>query len=272
MPSSGSPRARGRPYLVTSVGHALRLLAALQDHPSLAVRETAKLLDVAPSTAHRLLTTMQATGFVVQDPTTRRYGAGPALVAVALASLQRIDVGRVARPYLTALAAETRETVSLAVPEGATVRFIDSVEGPDVVRVRSRIGLAVPAHTSAAGKALLAGLGRDELFRLYPTARLQRRTPRSIGSRALLLKELEDVRELGYATSLEEGMPGLASVAVGIKDLRGRVIAALAVAVPAERLDVSRTERIALAARGRAKRIESELGSALGAPRRAEGT
>ena len=272
MPSSGSPRARGRPYLVTSVDHALRLLAAFQDHPSLAVRETAELLGVAPSTAHRLLTTMQASGFAVQDPTTRRYGAGPALVAVALASLQRIDVGRVARPHLTALAAETRETVSLAVPEGATIRFIDSVEGPDVVRVRSRIGLAVPAHTSAAGKALLAGLGREELFRLYPTARLQRRTPRSIGSRALLLKELEDVRKLGYATSIEEGMPGIASVAVGIRDLRGRLIAALAVVVPAERLDASRTERIALAARGRAKRIEAELGSALDAPRRAEGT
>jgi DNA-binding IclR family transcriptional regulator len=270
--SSGTPQTRGRPYLVTSVDHALRLLAAFQDHPSFAVRESAELLGVAPSTAHRLLTTMQATGFVIQDPATRRYRAGPALVAVALASLQRIDVGRVARPHLAALAAETRETVSLAVAEGATVRFIDSVEGPDVVRVRSRIGLAVPAHTSAAGKALLAGLGRDELLRLYPATRLQRRTPRSIGSRALLLKELEDVRRLGYATSLEEGTPGLASVAVGIGDLRGRVIAALAVVVPSERLDACRTERIALAARRRAKRIEAELGSSRDAPIRAEGT
>lgn len=270
MSSRGRPQASGRTYLVTSVDHALQLLAAFQDHPSLAVRESAELLGVAPSTAHRLLTTMQATGFVVQDPATRRYGAGPALVAVALASLQRIDVGRVARPHLAALAAETRETVSLAVSEGATVRFIDSVEGPDVVRVRSRIGLAVPAHTSAAGKALLAGLGRDELLRLYPTTRLQRRTPRSIGSRTLLLKELEDVRRLGYATSLEESMPGLASVAVGIGDVRGRVIAALAVLVPAERLDPHRTERLVLATRGRAKRIEAELGSAHDVPHRGD--
>lgn len=259
MSSTGRSQPSGRTYLVSSVDHALTLLAAFRDHPSLAVRESAELLGVAPSTAHRLLTTMQASGFVVQDPATRRYSAGPALVAVALASLQRIDVGRVARPHLTALAAEARETVSLAVPEGATIRFIDSVEGPEVVRVRSRTGVTVPAHSSAAGKVLLAGLGRDELLRLYPANRLQRRTARTIASRTLLLNELEEVRRLGYATSLEEDAPGLAGVAVGIGDARGRVIAALSVAVPSERLDPRRTERIVLATRRRAKRIEAEL-------------
>lgn len=260
MSSRGREQGPRRTYLVASVDHALTLLAAFQDHPSLAVRESAELLGVAPSTAHRLLTTMQASGFVVQDPGTRRYRAGPALVAVALASLQRIDVGRVARPHLAALAAETRETVSLAVSEGATIRFIDSVEGTEVVRVSARTGVVVPAHTSAAGKVLLAGLGRDELIRLYPATRLQRHTPRTIGSRTLLLKELEEVGAAGYATSSEESAPGLAAVAVGVADGRGRVIAALTVSVPAERLDARRTERIVLATRRRARRIEVELG------------
>lgn len=261
MSSRGRPQASGRTYVVASVDHALTLLAALRDAPSLAVRESAELLGVAPSTAHRLLTTMQASGFVVQDPATRRYSAGPALVAVALASLQRIDVGRVARPHLVALAAELRETVSLGVAEGTTIRFIDSVEGTEVVRVSSRTGVTVPAHSSAAGKVLLAALGRDELLRLYPVTRLQRRTRRTIASRTLLLKELEQVRRLGYATSLEESSEGLASVAVGVGDVRGRVIAALTVSVPAERLEARRTERIVLAARRRAGRIEAELGS-----------
>lgn len=261
LPRSRRPDAPGRTSVVTSVDHALTLLAALADHPSLAVRESAALLGVAPSTAHRLLTTMQRSGFVVQDPATRRYGAGPALVAVALASLQRIDVGRVARPHLAALAAETRETVSLAVAEGTTVRFIDSVEGTEVVRVSSRTGVSVPAHSSAAGKAILAGLGRDELLRLYPATRLQRRTQQTIGSRTQLMRELEEVRRLGYATSLEESEPGLASVAVGVGDVRGRVIAAVSISVPAERLDPRRTERIVVAARRRAARIEAELAS-----------
>lgn len=256
-PSAG-PR---RTSLVSSVDHALTLLASLRDHPSLAVRESAELLGVAPSTAHRLLATMQANGFVVQDPTTRRYGAGPALLNVALASLRRIDVGRVARPHLSALAVETRETVSLAVAEGTTVRFIDSVEGSETVRVSARTGVVVPAHSTAAGKVFLAGLGKEELLRLYPSARLQRRTPRTVVTRSKLLKELEQVRRAGYATSYAESSLGLGAVAVGIRDVRGRTIAALAVSLPVERLDERRAERIAVAVQRRARRVEEELGA-----------
>lgn len=261
MPNGrGRAPSAGRSYLVGSVEHALTLLGAFRDHPSLAVREGAQLLGVAPSTAHRLLTTMQASGFVVQNPSTRRYSAGPELLAVALAALQRIDVARVARPHLTALAAETRETVSLAVAEGTTIRVVDSVEGPEIVRVSSRMGEVTPAHSTAAGKVLLAGLSRDELFRLYPSARLARHTARSITSRAALVKELEQVRRNGFATSFEENDSGLSAVAVPVRDARGHVIAALATAVPAERLDPRRVGRIAHAAVRRAQRIEVELG------------
>jgi IclR family transcriptional regulator, acetate operon repressor len=263
VPSSGRrPTLPGRSYLVGSVEHALKLLTALSDHPSLAVKQSAELLGVAPSTAHRLLTTLQASGFVVQDPGTRRYGAGPALLAVALASLQRIDVGRVARPHLSALAAETRETASLAVAEGTTIRFIDSVEGSEVVRVSSRTGEVAPAHLTAAGKVLLAAMSRDELLRLFPTTRLPRRTAHSITSRTALMKELEEVRRTGYATSYEESATGLGAVAVAIRDVRGRTIASLAVSLPVERLDSRRAERIASSARRRARRIEEELGPA----------
>jgi IclR family transcriptional regulator, acetate operon repressor len=265
LPSSrGTSSSPGRTYTVSSVEHALALLAAFEDHPSLAVRESAELLGVAPSTAHRLLTTMQARGFVAQDPDSRRYGPGPALVSVALASLHRMDVGRAARPHLSALAAETRETVSLAVAQGATIRFIDSVEGPEVVRVSSRSGEVVPAHLAAAGKVLLAALTREELLRIYPSSRLPRRTARSVGLRSALISELEEVRRMGYGTSFEESAPGLGAVAVGIRDLRGRVMAALTVSVPTERLDPRRAERLAAAIRRRANRIEVELGATNG--------
>lgn len=271
MPDSGGPPAPSRRHLVGAVDHALALLTALQDNPSLAVREGAALLGVAPSTAHRLLVTMQEKGFVVQDASTRRYGPGPALLAVALASLQRVDVGRVARPHLSVLAAETRETASLAVPEGPNVRFIDSVEGPEVVRVTSRAGVTVPAYASAAGKVLLAAASREEILRLYPSTRLPRRAPRSITTRAALFRELDRVRRAGFASSHEENAPGLAAVAVGIRDVRGRTIAALSVSVPAERLDDVRVARLGAAARRRASRIEAELGGEHGGHAAPEG-
>lgn len=264
MSDHHQPAGSSRTRIVGAVDHALALLVALQDHPSLAVRESAALLGVAPSTAHRLLVTMQQKGFVVQDPESRRYGPGPALLAIALASLQRVDVGRVVRPHLSALAAETRETASLVVPEGANVRFIDSVEGPEVVRVTSRAGVSIPAYASAAGKVLLASATREEVFRLYPSSRLPRRAPRTITSRAALLKELDRVRRTGYASSNEEGASGLAGVAVGIRDVRGRTIAALTVSVPAERLDDARVARLGAAARRRADRVEAEISAAHG--------
>lgn len=249
-----------RRSLVGSVDSALHLLSAFRDHPSLAVKESAELLGVAPSTAHRLLSTLQANGFVTQDPVTRRYGPGPALLGVALASLRRVDVRRVARPHLAALSVETRETVNLAVPEGATVRIIDSVEGSEVVRVSARTGEVVPAHLSAAGKVLLAGLRDDEVLRLVPDAQLLGGGG-APGSRQELLAELADVRRQGYATSYEESARGLAAVGVGVRDARGRMLAAISVSVPAERLQPERVEVIAAAVRHRAARIEEELGT-----------
>ena len=246
-------------YTVSSVGNALTLLGALRDHPSLAVKEGAELLGVAPSTAHRLLSTLQAHGFVVQDPANRRYGPGPALLAVALASLRRVDVRRVGRPHLVALAAETRETVSLAVAEGARVRFIDSVEGPELIRVASRTGEVLPAHLSSVGKIMLSGLSEAEVVRLYPGPQLAGLTDQSVTSRPDLLAELDAVRRAGFATSFEESAVGLSAVAVPVTDRSGHVLAAIGVSVPASRLDQDRIDGLVRAARSRATRIEEEL-------------
>jgi len=258
-PASGGPTTPGRTYAVSSVDNALTLLGALRDHASLAVKEGAELLGVAPSTAHRLLSTLQSHGFVTQDPSSRRYGAGPALLAVALASLRRVDVRRIGRPHLVALAAETRETVSLAVAEGISVRFIDSVEGPELIRVGSRTGEVLPAHVSSVGKIMLSSLTDAELLRLYPTPQLAGLTERSITSRPTLLEELATVRATGFATSFEESAVGLSAVAVPVADRSGHVLAAIGVSVPASRLDGGRIDGIVRAALGRAARIEEEL-------------
>ncbi len=257
--ASAAPRGRIRPYAVSSVDNALTLLAALRDRPSLAVKEGAELLGVAPSTAHRLLTTLQARGFVAQDPSTRRYGAGPRLLEVALSSLARVDVRRVARPHLAALAAEVRETASLVLAEGDRVRFIDSVEGPEVVRVADRTGDVKPAHLTSGGKVLLAALSEELLLRMYPLEVLPSPADGSTLRRSALLAELARVRADGYATSFEQSSPGLSAVAVPVTDPHGNVLAAVGVSVPAARLDDRRVAEIADAARRRARRIEEEL-------------
>lgn len=248
-----------RSYTLGSVDNALKLILALRTHRSLGVKEAAELLDVVPSTAHRLLTTLQAHGFVAQDGASRRYVAGPALVEVALASLEHLDVRRVAHPHLVGLAAEVRETASLVVLEGTRVRFLDSVEGPELVRVADRTGEVLAAHRSSVGQAILAGLPERELLRLYPDENLPEEADGTPASRRSLLEELVRVRRQGYASVFGQSPSGLSAVAVPVDDGEGRVLAAIGVSVPASRLDRDRVQRIASAARIRARRIGEEL-------------
>lgn len=260
VPGSGAaPEGRLRPSTISSVDNALTLLAELRGRPSLSVTEGAQLLGVAPSTAHRLLTTLLAHDFVVQEPSTRRYRTGPRLLEIALSSLGTVDMRQVAWAHLVALAAEVRETASLLVLEGDQVRFLDSAEGPELVRVANRTGDVLPAHLTSAGKVMLASMPEPELLQAYPDARIPAMSGELGMSREELFDELEQVRRDGYATSFERSSAGLSAVAVPITDLSGNPMAAIAVSVPASRLDERRVREIAGVARRHTRRIEEEL-------------
>ena len=122
-------------------------------------------------------------GFVTPGPRTATYRAGPALLDVGLAAVRQLDVRGVCRPLLESLAAETGETVHCGVLDGATIRYVDAVESTRVLRVAGRTGMVLPAHCSAAGKALLARLDPEQLRTALPRATGWRPlTARSIGT------------------------------------------------------------------------------------------
>lgn len=221
----------------TSVDNALRLLQLVGERQALRVAEAADLLGVARSTAHRLLTALRRRGFVMQDRPNGAYRPGPALYEIALAAVNRIDIRRVARPVLEQIQDETQETASLAVLEGTTVRFIDCVESPRSVRVGNRTGVTRPAHASAVGKAILAGLPDAELDRRYPGAELPpATTSAAIADVAVLRAELTEVRVQGYALNWEESTDGVCAVAVALRDTVGQPLAGLGVAAPSSRI------------------------------------
>lgn len=250
-----------------SLDCGLQLVLRLRDQASLSVSEAARALGVAPSTAHRLLTTLKGRGFVVQELPSRRYRAGAALLEVALAALGNLDVRRTARPHLESLAQEVRETVDLIVlvptpPPGASVRFVDVVEGPERLRVASRLGEDRPAHCTAAGKALLAWMAAEQLDSMYPEEEVTPpMTSRSITTKTELWTELATVRRRGFATNEGESIEALSAVAVPIRDPVGAVTAALAVSAPSSRLGQPRIDQVASAARRTADRLEASLRS-----------
>lgn len=224
------------PYVVQSADNALQLLRALVERRSLRVTDAAELLGVVPSTAHRLLGTLCYRGFAVHEKRGGDYAPGPAVAAITVRRGDTVDLRALCRAELERLREETQETVSLVVLEEARVHFVDSIDGPQSVRVTSRLGISLPAHCTSGGKALLALLSREELHQRYPTSRLVGRSAQSIGTRKRLEAELEEVRARGYATNFDEGDAGIGGVGTAIADVEGRPLAAIAVAAPIHRL------------------------------------
>jgi DNA-binding IclR family transcriptional regulator len=203
---------------------------------ALRVTEAAQFLDVVPSTAHRLLATLNHHGFVTQEAPGGAYLPGPTLTEVAFATLGGIDIREAARPVLTDIKDATKETVSLMVLEGDQVRFIQSLEGPRSLKVGSRLGAVLPAHCTSAGKSMLALLRPDDLARRYPRRRLRGVSANSIQTWEELVGELDEVRHRGYATNFQEGDAGISGVGACVRDASGGPLAGVAIAAPASRL------------------------------------
>ncbi|NEK56954.1 IclR family transcriptional regulator [Geodermatophilus sabuli] len=247
---------------LTSVDNALWLLQLIGERQALRVAEAADLLGVARSTAHRLLSALRRRDFVMQDRPNGAYRPGPALNAIGVAAISRIDIRRVARPVLEELQEQTQETASLAVLEGATVRFVDCVESLRSVRVGNRTGIVRPAHASAVGKAILAQLPATEVERRYPEEDLPQHTPASLTDRGTLLADLREVRVQGYALNWEESADGVSAVAVALRDSAGTPIAAIGIAAPISRTGgVTGLRALAPAVTAAAQRVQDRLRS-----------
>ncbi|MGY1840286.1 MULTISPECIES: IclR family transcriptional regulator [unclassified Modestobacter] len=260
--SSPSLTSIADPTAATSVDKALRLLQLVAEHRVLRVAEAAELLDVARSTAHRLLAALRRRGFVVQDRPNGAYRPGPALYEIGLAAVSQIDIRLLARPVLEQLREQTEETVSLAVLEGTTVRFLDCAESHRSVRVGNRTGVVRAAHASAVGKAILAGLSDAELERRYPDERLPTTTmPPAVADLAGLRGTLSEIRTQGYALNWEESVEGVCAIAVALRDTVGQPLAGLGVVAPTSRMgSPDGLRRFVPALREAATVIEARLG------------
>lgn len=247
-------------YPIESVDNALKLVLLLGERPEIRMSEASRYLDVASSTAHRLLAMLQYRGFVRQDPVSKAYRPGPALTGVAFSIFGRLNIQGIATPVMRDLSDRLRESVHVGMLDGAGVRFIAAVEGPTAVRVASRLGRTMPAHCTSTGKAMLAQLPESELRRLLPDEQLERITPHSIGSRSQLERELSRVRKQGYATNREESEEGVASVAVPIPTRAPGLRLALNAAAPQHRLTKSQYASVAAPLIKAAKEIGDQFG------------
>jgi len=246
-------------YPIQSVAHALDLIDLISEKRRLTITEIAKRLGVALSTASRLVAMLEQYGYAARDQDSKAYVVGGKIRDAGLAAVRELDIRPQTRPYLEMLAAETGETTQIGVLQGQTVVFLDCVEGYHHLRVSSRVGSLLPAHSLSTGKALLAELSRDDLIALYPREELQRLTPRTIANRTNLLRDLAAVRKRGFATSFSESTIDISTLAVSIKDAAGRVRCAVSIAAPTSRFKSENVGKLAGSLRRSAKAIGASL-------------
>ncbi|MBT2533818.1 IclR family transcriptional regulator [Arthrobacter sp. ISL-48] len=222
-------------YSIEAVDNALQLLQLLRDGGSLRLKDAARELGVAPSTAHRLLAMLVYRGFAVQDES-RRYVPGPAMgggpAGVSWTRLLR----EVARPHMELLCSRVNETVNLMIRVGTKVRFLETVESTSVLRVGDRQGTVLPANKASGGKAMLAELEPAMIEQLF------RSQNAGIGGDNIpdaeypaFLRELDMVRSNGFAANFEGTEEGISALGMALRNRRGEVIGALSVATPTGR-------------------------------------
>lgn len=223
-------------YPIHSVEKALALLTLLKDHDRLRVTDVSRKLDVAPSTAHRLLVMFERAGLLRQTERNAPYVIGPTLVDLATLIAGHLDIETMVRPHLAQLVREVNETAHVCVLRDDKVFFLDCVESSQPLRAVSRKGQTISAHATSGGKALLAELSELEVQRIFPSEDLERLTRKTISSRTLLLNELRRTRQRGYAKNAEESELSFSSFASVIRDRTGYARASIVTAGPASRI------------------------------------
>jgi DNA-binding IclR family transcriptional regulator len=215
---------------VPAATRTLRVLRFLASQPDpVPLERLATALELPRSTAYHLLNAMIEQGFVTHIAEERRYCLGVAAFEVGFGYARQAPLQRIAHRPLAALVDRTGQSAHLAVPHGRDVLYVLEERAPGRAPLVTDVGVRLPAHLTASGRAMLAAMPANQVRALYPdrSAFVDRhgRGPRS--PRALR-GVLSDTRQRGYATEDGEVTPGFASVAAAVLDHNGTPIGGIA--------------------------------------------
>ena len=243
--------------MIQSVDRAIRILLALQGERRLGIAELAVRLELAPSTVHGIVKTLAAHNLVIQDAATGRYQLGPTVLRLGNVYLDTLELRSRAVPWSEELARRTGMAVRTGVLAADDIVIIHHEPRPDGSRQMPEIGIVIPEHASALGKAQLAFLP-DEAKRAL-AAPHRSMTGETITAKAALKAALTEVRASGIATEAEEAVLGECGLAAPLAEAGGNLAGALGLVVPSGEWPVEGATRDALRATARA--ISRELGA-----------
>lgn len=245
---------------LTSVKNAMKILKCFSlAEPERRVSELAKELGLSKSTVSRILSTLASEGFVIKNPKDQSYKLGLTVLTLGGVVTSQLDVHKEATPVLNDVVAKTGETAHLAILDGLDTIYIHKRECSHPVRLLSHVGRRNPAYCTSSGKVLLAFNGEEIVEEVIQNG-LKKYAKNTITDPDQLRKELKMIRKQGYATSSEEITEGTRSVAAPIRDWKGKVVSALTVVGPIQRMQDYKIPTIIRVVKEAAKEASERLG------------
>ena len=216
--------------MIQSVDRAIRVLTALQGARRMSLSELAARLDLAPSTTHGIVRTLVEHGMVVQERGSSRYQLGPAVLRLGNVYLDTLELRSKAVPWAEDLARRTGMAVRTGVLLIDDVVIIHHEPRPDGSRQMPEVGIVIPAHASALGKAMLAFLPEDA-ERMLADGDLRSMTGETLTDPDAISAQLEQIRTTGIAREQDEAVLGESALASPVFDSWGNV-GAIGVVIP----------------------------------------
>lgn len=249
--------------MIQSVDRAVAILLELQGARRLRLTELALRLSLPNSTVHGIVATLVARGLVEQDAS-GRYALGPGVLRLSNVYLDSNELRLRSLSWTESLAERSKCAVRVGVPLGDDIVVIHHVFRPDGSHQMREIGIDIPAHGTALGKAVLAFdplraevlLDRDDLPKL---------TGRTVVDTTQLAVQLEEVRQGGLATAADESILGESEVAAPIFDAQDVAIGAVGIVTPTSEVPTDRG--LLDEVRRTAVTISREMGAASWPPR-----
>lgn len=242
------------PRLVGSVSRALQIIELLVETPAheLGITQIARELGVSKSTAHQLVSTLVAHGFVDQCDDSTRYRLGIRAMEAGTVAANHIGFGPALTPILEGLVKEVRETCSIGVVAGRDVLLVQRVEAESILRVDLKTGTRLPLHNSGIGRAILASMPIEAREQLLTELEL------SADDRQETETAIAVAAADGYSVVRNIPVDGISAIAVAIRNQSSRVVAGLVIAGPTFRFEPVDFADIAIKT---AKAISARLGA-----------
>jgi DNA-binding IclR family transcriptional regulator len=247
---------------VESIGRGFKLLSIVCNSTTpLSLSELSKESQLSVSTIQRLTYTLQQLGLLDRDQKTKKFKIGPEMITLSFSVIESLVLKEVARPHMQQLSEQLDEVVELATLSGNRIIIIEAIKTQQILNVNTSPGIKIPAHATAAGKAILAFLPEPTRKSILQEDGMSKLTDNTITSSSAYMKELKEVQKRGFATALDEFTIGLGAVAAPIRGNTGDVLASLTVMAPTVRVTKDKlmdfySEKVVQAA----KRISFDVG------------